>query len=109
MAGVVNYNLTVGDHSYTGSVAYTEHVLQHYTVADAAPESAISFGGLTTADVVLIYSDQTINININLAIGTDITVDAKKPFLMTGTAVTALYITNTSGTDANVTVDMWGA
>ena len=110
MAGSIRYHLVVGDKiADIGSVSYTEYTLQEIVIATASTDTAINFGGVTTADVVYIKSDQTITINIDSNTGTDITLDANKPLLLTGTAITALYVSNASGSSANITIALWGA
>ena len=107
--GAVTYSITVGNDSYTGSVSYTERTRQEIAIATAASDTQIVFGGVTTADVLLLTSDQQITVNFDANDGTDITVDANKPVLFTGTAMTAIYVSNSSGSTANIVLDIYGA
>lgn len=109
MAGVVRYQITVGDNSEFGSVAWTEHTRQEIVVATATTDAALNFGGVTTADVFFLKSDQAITLNLQADSGTDITVDANKPVVLTGTAITAAYVSNASGSSANIVFEIWGA
>ena len=110
MAGVIKMNLDVGDAvSDTLSVAYAEATIQHIIVANGASDTSVGLGGVTTADVVYLKSDQQLTINFNSSSGTDITIDANRPALLTGTSVTALYVSNASGSNANVDIKFWGA
>lgn len=110
MAGVIRFELKI-DNSVkdAASVSYTESTWQEIVVADAASDSQLNFGGVTTADVFYLKSDQALTLNINSSTGTDITVDANKPFFSAGCAITALYLSNASGSNANVTWGIWGA
>lgn len=92
------------------SMAYTEAViLWPWQLATASTDTAMSMGSVTTIDVLYLKSDQAITVNFDLNTGTDITVDANKPLLLTGTAITAVYISNASGSTANIYVIGLGA
>jgi hypothetical protein len=98
------------DTSDTGGITFTEAVVhQPYVLADSASDTSISLGGLTTATIFYIKSDQDITINLNSNSGTDITISANKPALFTGTSITALYGSNASGTDANLYIVLAGS
>ena len=109
MSGIVNYKLTVGDQSYAGAASYTEKIEAEAAIATGASDTALSIGSLTTVDVMILISDQAISININSNAGTDITVDANKPLALAGTAITALYVSNASGSTANIKYSLYGA
>lgn len=109
MAGVVTYSVTVGDNAYTGGIAYTVRSYQEFTQATATTDTAVSMGGVTTCDALFLKSDQALTLNINSSAGTDITVDASKPLILCGSAITALYLSNASGSTANIIIDMYGA
>ena len=107
MAGVATYALTlsgtdISTESRRGSVSYDESLVQNYEIATGVTDEAISIGGVATIDVLFLESDQAITLNINSSTGTDITVDANKPLLITGTSITALYVSNSSGSTANI-------
>ena len=113
MAGVVRFDLSlwatnVPVISEAASVAYDEALWQEIEVADAASDSQLSFGGVATVDVLYLISDQALTYNINSSSGTDLTLDANKPLFMAGTSVTALYVSNASGSTANVKYGIWG-
>ena len=105
----VTYSIAVGDESWSGSVSYTERTRQEIAIATASTDTAVNFGGVTTADVVVIYSDQAITVNYQLNTGTDITIDANRPHVLMGTAMTALFVSNASGSTANIVIDLYGA
>jgi hypothetical protein len=110
MAGAIRYQIILGNKvSESGSVSYTEYTMQEFVVANGSSDSSVSFGGVTTADIVYLKSDQALTVNINSSSGTNITLDANKPLISVGTAVTAMYLSNASGTDANVLFKIWGA
>ena len=83
--------------------------MQEIVVANAASDSALNFGGVTTADIFYLKSDQALTLNVQAAAGTDIPIDANKPFILAGTAVTGAWVSNASGSDANVVFKIWGA
>jgi hypothetical protein len=101
MSGVVGYELKIGEETDRGSAAYTDCTMQEITVANGATNIQLDFGGVTTADVVYLESDQAISIYLASS-GTEIPVRANKPFFQSGTAVTAIYVTNQSGSAAKV-------
>jgi hypothetical protein len=107
MSGVVGYELKIGEETDRGSAAYTDCTMQEITVANGATNMQLDFGGVTTADVVYLESDQAISIYLASS-GTEIPVRANKPFFQSGTAVTAIYVTNQSGSAAKVKWQIWG-
>jgi hypothetical protein len=111
MAGAVRYQLILRNKvGESASVAYTESTLQEFVLEQAATDSAISMGGVTTAEVMYLKSDQDLALNVNDSAGTDITIYANKPFFMAGTAITSIYLTNSSiDTPANVVLNIWGS
>uniref|UniRef100_A0A6M3L2J5 Uncharacterized protein n=1 Tax=viral metagenome TaxID=1070528 RepID=A0A6M3L2J5_9ZZZZ len=106
---VVSWDITIGGNVYRGSASYTEHTKQLVAVATGTSDSGLNFGGVTTATVVLVNSDQNISVDINASAETAKSVLANRPLLLTGTAATAIYVTNASGSTANVTFEIWGA
>ncbi len=107
---VIRYEIVVGSEIHDiGTVAYTESTRQEIAIANAASDTQLAFGGVTTADLLYIKSDQAISINLDSSSGTDITIDANKPVLLTGTAATAAYVSNASGSTANILYYIWGA
>lgn len=110
MAGAIRYQIAIGSSvSEFANVAYTESTFQELVLANGASDTSISFGGITTADILFLKSDQALTLNLQANSGTDIPIDANKPFMMAGTAITAAYLSNASGTDANVIFKIWGA
>ena len=110
MAGALRYQIILGNTvTDIGSVSYSETDFQHYILATGTTDTQLSFGGVTTADVFYMKSDQAITLNINAAAGTDITIDANKPLVLTGTAITAAYVSNSSGSSANIIWGIWRA
>lgn len=83
--------------------AYDESHSSYEEVANGATDQAISLGGLTTAQVVYIASDQTVSFKINGSIA----IVAKQVFLI-GAAVTSLSVSNASGSQANLDVVLLG-
>ena len=102
----VDAPIAVADYA---SVTYTTSTALVHTEATGTTDTALSMGDVTTADVVYIKSDKALTLNINVNTGTDIPLDANQPFFMGGTAITALYISNASGSTANVTYFLAGA
>lgn len=110
MAGAIRYSIVIGNMTFDmGTVGYTESTQQEIVIADAASDSSLNFGGITTADLFYLKSDQALTLNLQAAAGTDIPIDANKPFFQSGTAITAAYLSNASGTAANVVFKIWGA
>jgi hypothetical protein len=108
MAGIIDYDLKVGDElTDRGSASYTDSTFQEITVANAATDMPLDFGGVTTAYVFYLISDQPITVYF-AASGTAISILANKPFFQAGTAITAIYLTNQSGSAANVKWQIWG-
>lgn len=81
---------------------------EDYPVATATTDGEISLGSITTADVFYIYSDQQITYKLNGA-DTACTLDAGRFHLHWGDAVTALTITNASGSTAYLKILFAGA
>lgn len=106
MASITNIELRVNngvrpvcDHQL--SAAYPESTYLELEVVTGTVDGAVSFGGVTTADMVYVESDQ--NISFKLSGGSDsIAVDANKFSLLYGTSATSLTISNSSGSTANV-------
>jgi hypothetical protein len=110
MAGAIRYQMIIGNTvNESCSASYTGATLQELVLATGSTDTAVALGGVTTIDILYIKSDQALTLNINADSGTNIAIDANKPFFMAGTALTAIYLSNASGTDANVVVKMWGA
>jgi hypothetical protein len=110
MAGVVRYQIMLGNTiSEYASVSYTASTFQEIVIDTGTSDVQLDFGGVTTADMVYLESDQALTLNIQSSSGTDIPIDADKPFVLSGTAVTAVYVSNSSGLNANVVFKIWGA
>lgn len=91
-----------------GSAAYTEATVQRIAVATGTSNQSIDFGGVTTADIVYIKSDQGITYKVNGGSDSN-TLDAGKPVIYAGTAVTGLTVSNSSGATANILIILIGA
>lgn len=80
-------------------VAMSEVTKEIVLVADDAVDQVISLGGVTTASMVMIKSNQTVSIKFN-------TLDAisGKLFFMKGTSVTSIKASNSSGSTATLQV-----
>ena len=110
MAGSIRYTIILGNEPpEVGCVAFTESTSLDFILATGSADTAISLGELTTVDMLFIKSDQAISLNFQADTGTDIPIDANKPVLLTGTAITAVYGTNASGTNAKISLKLWGA
>lgn len=108
--GVIKFQLALGtDVSKVISVAYTESTQQELVVTAGAPTTTLNFGGVTTVDMLYLETDQTLILNLDASDGTDITIDPSKPFFISGTSITAAYLSNEGETNANVKFKIWGA
>ena len=108
MAGVVKYTMTIDNETYDGEIAYTNKTEQQLQLATASTDTSISFGGVTTATVLVLKSDQALTLNVNSASGTDIAVAADRPQVFLGGSLTAAYVSNASGSTANITMVVYG-
>ena len=72
-------------YSKTHSISEAEGVWHELQLATASVDSAVNFGGVTTGDIVLLSSDQTISWRCNAA-DTAIAQDANRVHLLVGTA-----------------------
>lgn len=79
--------------------AVTEITKQIVLVPDDAVDQVISLGGISTAAMILIKSNQTVSIKFN-------TLDAitGKLFFVKGTSVTSIKVSNSSGASATLQV-----
>jgi hypothetical protein len=106
MMPILSYTLNLlgaGTHSDTGGVSFSESVIHDpYMLATATTDEVLPMGGVTTASALYLYSSQTITVNLNSAAGTDIVLSANRPFFSTGLAVTAIYLSNASGSTASI-------
>lgn len=113
MAGVVRWDLTLAASDLPvradiGSVQYDESIHQDIEITTGTTDSQLAFGGVTTVDVLYLISDQAITLNLEATTGTDIPVDANKPIFLSGSSITAAYVSNSSGSTANIHYDAWG-
>jgi len=93
-------------YSKVQSLAENEVGWQEYQVTTGTSDQDIAFNltnGITTIDLMLISSDQTISYEINGA-DTTITLDANCVHALWGTNITALTVTNASGSTANLKI-----
>jgi len=95
-------------YSKTHSISEAEGVWHELQLATASVDSAVNFGGVTTGDIVLLSSDQTISWRC-AATDTAIALDANRVHLLVGTNLTAILLSNASGSTANVKVLVAGA
>ena len=97
---VLDEGLTIFDDII--GVAYDEATgMEKFEIANGASDTDIFPSQITTVDFLVLRSDQAITIKQNSS-STDVTVDAKKPLLITGGNLTALTISNASGSTANI-------
>ena len=85
---------------------YSEYIIQQLEVATGTTDGAVSFGGVTTADLIWITSDQ--DISYKLSGGSSLPVDANKFSLLYGIAATSITVTNASGATAIVRIGVAG-
>lgn len=107
MAEVLPYELKIGKSTYDGAISYNEKCEQNLVLADGEIDRAMVFGGVTTANTILIHSDRQISVRFNSATGTSITIIANRPFFQSGTLTTSIYLTNQSGAAANLRLSVW--
>jgi hypothetical protein len=88
-------------YSKTHTLNEDEGVYHEMILLTGSVDSAVSFGGVTTADVVFIEADQTISWRPAVT-DTATILDRNRVHILVGTAMTTLLLTNTSGTNANV-------
>lgn len=88
------------------STSYTitdDVVSQQFSVPDLTTDDSVSFGELAAARVLYVSTDQDISIKINSNTADPITILADNSIAVDwGADITALYITNASGEDANI-------
>ena len=84
--------------------------MTNYELADGTTDQAIPIStttGVTTIQAFYIYSDQTISLR-QIAADTAWTVTANRPLIVTGTSMTALLVSNASGSTANIKLAVFG-
>ena len=81
---------------------------EDYPVVTATTDGAIALGSITTADIFYISSDQAITYKLNGS-ATAVTLDANCHHIYMGTAITALTVTNASGSTAYLDILFAGA
>ena len=108
MSGIIDARIVAGRYSWPGSVSYSEKSDQEIMIASATTDFSMPFGGVTTADVLILESDQALTINFNSSSGTDVSVKANRPIVHMGGAITAVYVTYATGTTANVKFQIYG-
>lgn len=94
-------------YSKSHTVSEDEGTYQELILASGSVDSAVSFGGVTTGDILFLTSDQSISWRQSLT-DTAIALDANRVHVLCGTDVTAVYLTNLSGSDANVRIMVAG-
>ncbi len=91
--------------SFSASASVNETTSQTIQILDAVTDQSINLGGVATTEVFLLETDQEITIKLNGS-SDAITIDS---FIALGGTVTALTISNASGSTANVTIKAGGA
>jgi hypothetical protein len=109
---VAKFKFTIGEgaremRSLNLEVAADEWSWDEFEVATGVSDSSILPSNITTIDVLYIESDQAVSYEHNGA-DTTITLDADKAHCLFGTSVTALTITNASGSTANIKLGVFG-
>ena len=89
------------------SLAADEWGWEQFEVANGVTDSDIHPQNITTITVLYIESDQAVTWEHNSA-DTRITLNANSFALLFGTSITALTISNASGSTANITLGWWG-
>ena len=89
------------DVSKLQALAEDESVYGEMELATGVTDSSISFGPVTTADILYIESDQQITFR-QAAADTGSPIDANRFMLLFGTSATAVLLSNASGSTANV-------
>lgn len=87
-----------------------EAAWQRYELADGTTDQAVPFNlttGVTTVDILLLTADQQISWRL-AATDTAITLDANRFHVLYGCNITALLLSNASGSTANVRVYIAG-
>lgn len=97
-------------YSLNQTTAETEMGWQAYQIATATTDQAIAFNlstGITTIDILYMASDQALTYKINGS-ATACTLDANGVVVLWGTAITALTVSNASGSTANFKILIGG-
>lgn len=90
------------------SASFSKKITQRTTVADGVTDTALVLGDVSTVNALYLESDQALSIRFNSAAGTQWTVTANCPLILTGIgSVTAIYISNASGSTANLKYRAW--
>ena len=84
--------------------AHDEAQTQYMEVANGVTDQVVPLGGLTTVEALSIISDQSVSFKIN---GGSAGIPCKS-LIITGAAITAMTISNTSGQIANLKMAMVG-
>lgn len=83
---------------------FDELSTQFLELVNGASDTVISLGEVGTGSLILIVSDQTISFKLN----SETVAVAFKVILLSGAAVTALKLSNASGSTANVRLAVLG-
>ena len=81
-----------------------EYTIQRIAIADATSDQAIDFGGISSATFIAIVTDQTISFKLNGTSNLAITAKSAAPTVLNTDSITSLYVSNSSGSTANVTI-----
>lgn len=111
----VNDNPVVKDIYEAGRTSVVERVYKKYVVANAVTDQQIVLDSVDALNFLMIKSDQEITlkiggtdalraINLKKTLTDDGTVNTKAVFMATLSADTLLYVSNASGSSANIEV-----
>jgi len=90
--------------AFSASASVNETTSQLIQVADSVTDQTINLGPVATSEVFMLETDQTITIKLN---GSSDAITVDSVFVLGGT-VTALTVSNASGSTANLTVKAGG-
>lgn len=84
---------------------YTEGGSYIEAIPDATVDQLMTMVGVTTAKMVVVAAvDKTLTVRLNVITGTAIVLDAGGVLVLAGAAITAIYVSNSSGATARVVV-----
>lgn len=98
------FEIESGKKLYWGG-PYTEGGVYLESIANGVTDQLMNMIGVTTARLVIVSpQDGTITAKINSAAGTSIVLNGSGCLVLAGAAVTAIYITNSSGSAVKVII-----
>ena len=96
-----------GNLDFLGSVSIDEANIRKYEVADSTTDEAVNVAGVAAVDVFAVKSDQAVSYKLNGS-SDAVTLDANGFHALFGTNITAMTVTNASGSTANIEILMAG-